>query len=397
MDVLIGGKSPIDLKRLGIKDEQTAKKFVESYGFNLDRVDDQKFVHMTIVEALSFVEKVLMPKEWGQGKKPPNEILLCSDVVDLLLWASMGKEDGKRGLLSLWSCAILRVVHTIAHIHGVQRHADIDEARNQIISKFRKALFRSDKGRLMLGNSKSFVELEKVEWKADKARASIILKLLHKPANVAETIYDFIGVRIVTKNYPDVMQVVKILGEQFLISFPNANPKRARNSLIDLEDFREKVTELKNQLDSKEISPEEFVELVSDIQFDDRNSKKRANPHSASSYRSIQMTCRQLIHFKDPAMRWLDKSYHYLKKSNLSNTKNEILLDTLDFVKSWYESLGIVEDLKVFFPFEVQVFDKETRQNIEMSEANHIFYKKAQVRTARKRILSEVISHHKSR
>ena len=193
MDVLIGGKSPIDLKKLGIKDTSVAERFVESYGYDLKNLEDRRFIHCTIVEALSFVEKVLMPREWGQGKSPPQEIIESDNVVQLLQWASMGREDGKKGLLSVWSCAILRVVHTIAHIHGVQRNADIDQARNQIIARFREFLFRSEKGLLLLGSPKNHVELEKIDWKSDKARVSVILKLLHKPANVAETIYDFSG------------------------------------------------------------------------------------------------------------------------------------------------------------------------------------------------------------
>ena len=128
MDVLIGGKSPIDLKKLGLTDRVKAKKFVESYGFYCDKDGDLRFIHKTIVEALSFIERDLMPREWNNGIKPPDEVLMCNDILQILTWASAGEKDGHEGLYAVWACAILRVVHTIAHIHGVQRHADVDEA-----------------------------------------------------------------------------------------------------------------------------------------------------------------------------------------------------------------------------------------------------------------------------
>jgi hypothetical protein len=47
---------------------------------------------------------------------------------------------------------------------------------------------------------------------------NIILKLLQKPGNIAENIYDVIGVRFVTQRLCDVMLVVKALQELFVIS-----------------------------------------------------------------------------------------------------------------------------------------------------------------------------------
>ena len=191
------------------------------------------------------------------------------------------------------------------------------------------------------------------------------------------------------------MQAVKILGEQFLISFPNANPKRARNSLIDLEDFREKITMLKQKLDHGELEAEDFVEEVAKIKAPSKETRKRVNPHSSNNYKSIQMTCRQLVKYDDPAMLWLTKLSNFLDQSSDEIIEKTVLRQTEGFVKTWFESIGLKQKLKVFFPFEVQVFDRETLQNIEMSEANHILYKKAQVRTARKRVLSDVLKFYK--
>lgn len=396
MDVLIGGKSPIDLTGLNLGDREKARKFVESYGFSLESEPDSRLIHAIIVESLSFIEKFLMPKEWSGGEQPPEEILLCDDIAQLLLWASNDADNGREKLRSLWACACLRVMHTIAHIRGVHRKVDMVEAKNQIIANFGKAMFRTADGRLLFGNAKNNVELEKIEWKASKSRSSIILKLLHKPANVAETIYDLIGVRIITKSYADVVQVVKILSDQFVVSFPNANPKRSRNSLIDLELFRAQIESLTNQFHSGKITSDEFLHGVSKIKPPNDEKNKKSNPHSGSTYRSVQMTCRQLIKFKDPALKWLDKSDSFLEVDSRGRN-HEVLTETVNFVRYWMKAAGVGEDLGVHFPFEVQVFDKTTREFIEQSESNHIFYKRAQVRTARRRVLSEVLNFYKGR
>ena len=93
MEVLIDGKSSIDLTQLNITSEQEAHDFVLAYGLNPDLEQDQRFIHKTIVEALSFVEKVLMPKEWKSGRQAPDEILECDDVRQLLIWASLGARE----------------------------------------------------------------------------------------------------------------------------------------------------------------------------------------------------------------------------------------------------------------------------------------------------------------
>lgn len=393
MEVLIGGKSPIDLKALGLSDRKEAHRFLKAYGFDSFNKDDHKYMHEAIVESLYFIETVLMPKEWSSGQRPSKEIIECDNIADLLLWASSAEASIEARNRSAWACAVLRMAHTIAHIYGLQHHADFDLARSQIISRFSDAISRSKSGELMFGDDQSQIALERIEWKNQKSRQSIILKLLHKPANVAETIYDYVGVRIVTKSYADVLQVVKILGDQFIVSVPNANPARVRNNLIDLEKFKAQVDVLKDLLEMDLISSDEFLRRINAIDSE-AIASKNSNPHSGAAYRSVQMTCRQLVRYPHPSRKWLEKCKKYIELNESKTAKpaaNGLFSQVVKFASAWSDTVNISGDLKVFFPFEVQIFDSKTRDLIDTSDSNHILYKKSQIRTARKRVLGEVL------
>ena len=264
------------------------------------------------------------------------------------------------------------------------------------MEKSSRGLFRNDEGELCFGRSDDFVEIEKIEWKPSKPRQSIILKLLHKPANVAETIYDYLGVRLVTKTYADVVRLVKILSEHHIISYANTNPKRSRNSLVNLEYFKIQIETLRNLLIKDKISAEEFQEKVRSIELTDPSVSKKTNPHSAASYKSMQMTCRHMVRIKSTTARWTEKLEDYIT-INENDPGNRLVRALLENLKRSDSSRLNREESRAFFPYEVQVFDSETLTKIENSGANHVQYKKAQVRTARRRVLWSVLNYYKSK
>ena len=75
------------------------------------------------------------------------------------------------------------------------------------------------------------IDLVAFETKPKKSRDSIILKLLHKPENVAEDIFDRVGMRFVTKTRLGSLQVVKFLKDKMIVMPPNIKPSRSRNTL----------------------------------------------------------------------------------------------------------------------------------------------------------------------
>ena len=75
MDVLIGGKSPIDLEKLSLTSDADARNFLKSYGYDPDRPDDAQRLHEIFIEATNLIECQLMPREWSQGNKPPEALI----------------------------------------------------------------------------------------------------------------------------------------------------------------------------------------------------------------------------------------------------------------------------------------------------------------------------------
>jgi uncharacterized protein (TIGR04562 family) len=392
LDVLIGGQSSIDLPELRIATFEEATAFLRAYGFDPEERTHAKRLHAVLVEAIAFIERsLLLPREWNRGIRPPDEILAAEDPRHLLLWAS--GEDPRDRLKRAWACAVLRVMHTIGHIEGVNRTVDVQVARDQIFGRMRAVLHRDEARRLWLGTGASRVELSHVEWKEAKTRNSIILKLLHKRDNVAETIYDYLGVRIITKRVCDVMMVVKLLTQLHILVFPNAYPSRARNTLLDYKRFRAQIETLRDMLTAGSIAPAEFETMVArftaDAPVEGGGPKAHENPHSSQTYRAIQMTGRQLVRMRTPQCERLDRLRKAAKEDGMPPRMQRLLEEMAALMAGpSTEGGGVVES---FFPFEVQIMDADSYTQVLAGDAAHDRYKLSQVRAARKRVLARVL------
>ena len=386
MNVLIGGYSSIDMASLSVRDMKDATAFVQSYGYDPDREDHGRFIHAVIIEALAFIERHLMPDEWKRGRVPPDEILFCDDVRHLLLYAS--GRDKASAAHRHWSCAVLRVMHTIAHIEGVHTIADLDAARKQVVERFDRYVQKDADGTLYLGDDELRIPLQKIEWKFNKTRDSIILKLLHKRANVAETIYDILGVRIVTSKLCDVVLAVRMMQHFYMVTFPNCNPSRARNTLFDLESFRKEIDSLRDQLKDDDISAAEFQAKVAEIVAPIENVE-RSNPHSASTYKAVQFTCRQLVRWPNPLLSWLSRMNELCAGAS-GGPERKAMKKLVDLVQGWS---GVQQEMELsgFFPFEVQVMDRRAYSQNQFGDASHDRYKRSQGRAARRRVLGKVL------
>ncbi|MBP9708154.1 MAG: TIGR04552 family protein [Oligoflexales bacterium] len=396
VDVLISGRSSIDLPRLYVKSLEEAREFVRSYGFDPDSAEDQRLMHSMIIESLAFIANKLMPLEWSEGQLPPKEVLYCDDPCQLILMASSSE-----GQLQAWACAVLRVLHTISHIEDVKKIVNMNQARQQIIQRFQSFIFRDSEGRLWLGSKKleteedikngfsKKVHLEKFESKSLKTRDSIILKLLHKRANIAETIYDLVGVRIVAKTALDAVLVVKYLRELQLVSYPNTHPARARNTLMDADKFQVQLRSLLEFYESGVLNEDEFYKLLKKIIVQPSHNP-RINPHTFVSYRSIQLTCRQLVRMRDPALFWVDKVRKSLADEEIKPEKRAVLGEFIEFIDSWTHFAPGRSDLS-FFPYEVQILDRDSYLQNQYGAASYDRYKQSQVKTARKRVLGPLI------
>lgn len=388
MEVLMGARSALDLQRLRLTTPEEATRFIRAYGYDPDSASDRRLLHAAIVEAQCFLETVLMTDEYAAGLVPPREVQMCQDARQLLLW--MGSPDNTYELRRAWSCVILRVMHTILHADETQRAEHIDHAVDQIMGGLQRHINVDTDGGIRFLRGNNAVELDRVEWKRRKTRESVILKLLQKPGNVAESIYDLIGVRFVTRRLSDVLLLAKNLASLYVISFPNAHSSRSLNTLIDLEHYRTQVEALKDMLAAGSLTPTQFESMLARMDFSrpGTDRKRAANPHSATSYRSVQLTCRQLIRYPHPLSDWFERMRSLAALPHNSEETRRALADVASMSENWLGN-GRAE-VQAFFPFEIQIMDAATFIHNQFGDAAHDRYRRSQIRAVRRRILGEL-------
>ena len=116
-----------DLPLLAIHTPETARRFLRGYGFDPDRPSDLHRALAIHGEALAFIHRHFLS---GTGLAIPDAISHPSSLSELLLLASDETEAGRT--LQPWACAVLRVMHTIAHCDDDLRLRYFREIRGQI-------------------------------------------------------------------------------------------------------------------------------------------------------------------------------------------------------------------------------------------------------------------------
>ena len=360
-NVVFSQRSFIDINRLNVHDEQTAISYMRNYGYDIINPLMKDKVAAILTEAKTFIQTYLL--EDPEGKEPrlviPPDIMYNDNVIDLLIKASEKEES----LAQAWSCAILRVAHTITHVENDLSKLFMPGVKRQIFSRFMEHL-REKNGEYTLGNDENKIKLKMFEIKNEKTRESLILKLLHKKENVAADVFDRIGVRIITYSKLDVILVLKYFSRNHVISFANIKPSRTRNNLINVPRFLEAIEELKAHDLTKwtEEDVSEFLERYLQLPPEEKELETQKiiaenNLYSSTQYSSVQFTSRQLITIFDP----FDKKKTY----------------------------------QFFFPFEIQILDEESFEETRMGRASHDEYKKSQLSAARKRVFLNVLRYQR--
>jgi uncharacterized protein (TIGR04562 family) len=390
LDIIINGKSSIDSTTgFQIRSLEEADRFVQSYGYDLENPIEKAEILGNFHEALNFIRKNFLIPDNPDGLKLdiPRKILEITDIRDLFLMANSyypGQIADQAGLfLCNWACSILKVMHTIAHIDKDLRTSYFADIQKQIFDRFYKLIHRDGEGNLFLGEKEDDpfrVNLVAFETKPKKARDSVILKLLHKPENVAEDIFDQVGIRFITWTPLGALRVIKYLKDKMIIIVPNIKPSRSRNTLIQIEDFRAKMGDLLGQADRQEIDEERLLVALENAAHPPHVNPE--NPHSSEFYRAIQFTCRQLIKLRNPLFTDLKE----LKAISRSKPIDDHLLKTIERI----DLTHIQKEIRFFYPFEIQVVDKRSAEENEKGRSAHSEYKKAQVQTALKRVMGNL-------
>jgi uncharacterized protein (TIGR04562 family) len=394
LDVVVGGKSALDTKNfLGpMSTIDQVNQFLKGYGLEPTDHVTKAELFGNFQEAIQFIKRYFLKEGNPDGLdlKLPNNLLMISDISQLFLLATddtpLKKED------KLWAEIILKVMHTIMHADKDLRSNYFNIVQTQIFDRFYKYISRSDDDKLFIGiiGTENAVPLVDFETKSKKTRESVIIKLLHKAENVAEELFDRVGVRFVTQSRFDTLRVIRFLLEMNIVIPHNNKPSRAINTMIDLSSFKEAHQRVIKMAFRNNLSEERFVaameRAIQECHFQKELSDK--NKFTSKSYQSIQFTCRQLIEYKNPFLQEFNELKRLAK--GFSGEENELARRIMNMDVS-----PVARDIRFFYPYEIQVVDAEAFRENSQGEASHQEYKRLQVKSAMKRIFKAMIEFKK--
>lgn len=390
--VVIGGKSALDTKFFmgsPILTKEQVNGFLKGYGLDPSDPVSRAELFGNFQEALQFIRRYFLKEGNSDGVdlKIPNSLYMVTDVSDLFLMTSSKDYSLEE---KLWAEIILKVMHTILHVDKDLRSNYFPVIQTQIFDRFYRYVYRDDENELYLGlkgrEDLDHIPLLDFMTKSKKSRDSVIIKLLHKAENVAEELFDRVGIRFITKTRFDTLRVIKFLLENNIVIPHNIKPSRSMNTLFDIEGYRESHKSTIRKAIKEDWSEEEFLkrseEEVMEAPVNPGEVTMR-NEHTSKNYQSIQFTCRQLIKYKNPFLHDFNELRKQAKKSP---EESELAKKLLNMDVSL-----IARDVRFFYPYEVQIIDEQAHKNNTEGEASHQDYKNAQVISAMKRVFSSLL------
>ncbi|OFZ70494.1 MAG: hypothetical protein A3K03_02990 [Bdellovibrionales bacterium RIFOXYD1_FULL_44_7] len=387
LDVIIGGRSAIDFTAgFHITKFEDADRFIRSYGYDLDNPIERAEIFGFFHEALNFIRRHFLQPDNPDGLKleVPRKIIELTDIRELFMMASLKLynpvNESQGILLRNWACATLKVMHTIAHLDQDIRSTYFADIQTQIFDRYYKVIHRDAEGQLYLGERDEDayrVDLVAFDTKPSKSRNSMLIKLLHKPGNVSEDIFDRVGIRFVTRSRLDALRVVKYLKDNMIVIPPNIKPSRSKNTLVDVDDFRAQLSELLSRAERGDLDEEGLMARLEAAAHAPLLSQD--NPHSSEYYRAIQFTCRQLIKLKNPLFIELKE----LKALAKVRQSEDAIVKAVERINLKY----LQKEVRFFYPYEVQVVDERSFEENEKGRSAHSEYKKAQLQTALRRVM----------
>jgi uncharacterized protein (TIGR04562 family) len=393
LDIMASGTSSLDAKNYlaHFKEKDEAHEFLNGYGYDLSDPIQSAEMFGNFQEAIQFIKKYFLIEGNPDGLdlQVPNLFYTLTDVSDLLLIAAGNMKLKTSVEESIWASVILKVMHTILHLDKDLRHRYYSTIQTQIFDRFYKYLHREEDALYLESDDKSVkIPLVDFEAKSKKSRESIIIKLLHKKENVAEELFDRIGIRFVTESKIDSLRVLKFLYRNYIIIVNNIKPSRTQNSLINLVEFKKQYKNLLKEAIKNNLSEDDFAALMDqhaiDCSFKSENGYKN-NEHTSTDYQAIHFTCRQLIKYKNPFYQQFSKMREFAKENDPESEVVEKILKL--------DTSSIAKDISFFYPFEVQITDVKSHKENTEGDASHQEYKRSQVIFAMKRLFTTLIDY----
>ena len=349
---ILGGVSVLDAPRLSVRNKDQAEEFIKSYGFFWESEEDRTLLQSYFRQAVIFLQEKFVESD----KQKLSEFFENSGVDDLrslLVVASDRSSDSKK--LQTWACATLKVIHVIIHLNSDFYSLFNDEILSQILRPIQSHVVEDKiQGATFLQSEHEKIKLDKFESKPTKYQSSGIIKLLAKKRLMALNILDHIGVRFVTKNTFDVFQVIRFLVNYSLVSYPQCIVNESINTVYPTDLFLEVMDTLRarsSKNNSKDTS-KEISEMLDKKLLEVGDQAKFQNKESAFTdpdYKFIKFISRKLVRFR-------------------------------------IQREGKQEELRFFYPFEVQVMSYEIYLKDMYGSLSHKEYKKRQEKAARVRL-----------
>ncbi len=378
------GKSVIDTPYLAIESLDASEHFLSRYGYDWNNLHHRKFLQNSYKKALDFVQTEFIDP-FEDELEIPEILQKCSDLRQLIYWSNPKAFHRK---VQLWACALLKVLHTVLHLENDFLIDYFQEARRQIFERFDGHLHVDENNRIYLGhNPKDLIPLHHFEVKKEKNFNSRLIKLLHKAENTAATIHDRIGVRIVAKTLTETLSAFSYLARSRVILISSIAATRSKNTLMDLDKYQLFINRLLKLYHNGEISFEEFERRAheeyrrSDFALQEPVVQE-VNPHTLTGFQAVQFTCRHLVRFPNPTwVRLAD-----LKENLIREKASACVIEQTEEILEQTR-----REIRFFFPYEIQLMDKEAWHNNLHGKGSHTEYKQNQLTTARKRVLGKLI------
>jgi uncharacterized protein (TIGR04562 family) len=387
-DVVCSGKSSLDATNYltELHDKDQVANFLYGYGFDISDPVESAELFGIFQEAIQFIKRYFLKEGNPEGLdlRIPNYLFTITNISELFLAATGHSSVKLKVDEQLWAGVVLKVMHTLLHTDKDLRYRYFSTIQQQIFDRFYKFIHRDEENRLFLKNETgTSIPLYDFETKAKKTRDSIVIKLLHKQENVAEELFDRIGVRIITHNKLDALRVIRFLHRNHVIMINNIKPSRSQNTLVDLATLRKRIYSLYKEAIRSEMVQEQFYQRLNGL-IDDCSPHKLHydNRHTLDEYRAIHFTGRQLIKYRNPFM----SSFNEVRKQALKDKQNPVSQALLNL-----DTSAISRDIRFFYPFEVQLTDYESHLKNTQGEASHVEYKKSQLKSAMRRIFRPII------
>jgi uncharacterized protein (TIGR04562 family) len=323
--------------------------FLKAYGYDLEVQADRERAWLIHSRAVTYLRtRILKPAETlPDDVADPRQL---KDLTNLLLWASLRDLGGES--LQRWSCAVLRVMHVVAHLHNDLFSYFSAEIQDEIFKPYRQFVQNDPTYGISLRDQDGgeIIPLKKFDMKPFKDSNSSITKLLAKPDEVAFGLLDKIGVRIVTQRLFDVFRTMQFLVRNHVVSYPHVIPNQTNNTIYPVDLF---LDVMESQPKRLEMAPEAIDGLLKErLEREASRARYLLKPNTFTS-----------------------KDYHFIKFINRQLVRVTIPETNRQFT--------------FFYPYEVQIIDAEHYELSLTGSASHDEYKARQRARARQRILGD--------